>query len=114
MGTETHRLQEEIKALIARMGWSQRTLAGELWSLEYDTDFPQKEDVDRFAERLKKHLTRPTAAPEKLQHYLELIQQHDQFRQLDLIVPRLVPSAGFSPEFLEGMRKISVGLDDEG
>lgn len=114
MGTETHRLQEEIKALIARMGWSQRTLAGELWSLEYDTDFPQKEDVDRFAERLKKHLTRRTAAPEKLQHYLELIQQHDQFRQLDLIVPRLVPSAGFSPEFLEGMRKISVGLDDEG
>ncbi|NWB27915.1 hypothetical protein [Pseudomonas gingeri] len=112
MGTETQRLQEEIKALIARLGWSQKTLAGELWALEYDDDCPPKKDVDLFAERLKKQLTRPTAAPERLRHYLHLLQQHDQFKELDVVVPRFVPNVGFSKEFLEGMRMISTQLDE--
>lgn len=112
MGTETQRLQQEIKALIARLGWSQKTLAGELWALEYDIDFPEKEDIRRFKERLKKQLTRPTAAPKKLQHYLHLIQQHEQFKHINMIVPQLIPNAGFSYAFLEGMRAISLGLDD--
>lgn len=113
MGTETQRLQDEIKTLIARMGWSQRTLASELWSLENDDDFPPQEEIDLFTERLKKQLTRATASTERLQQYLYLIQQHDRFKQLDVIVPRLVPSEGFSPDFLEGMRVISARLDDE-
>ncbi|NVZ67111.1 hypothetical protein HX867_33920, partial [Pseudomonas gingeri] len=89
MGTETQRLQEEIKALIARLGWSQKTLAGELWALDYDDDCPPKKDVDLFAERLKKQLTRPTAAPERLRHYLHLLQQHDQFKELVVLLEQV-------------------------
>ena len=113
MGTETQRIQEEIKILIARLGWSQKTLAGELWALEYDDDCPQKAEVNRFAERLKKQLTRPTAAPKKLQRYLDLLQTHEQFKQLNVILPSFVPSADFSKEFLEGMRAISTVLDEK-
>lgn len=113
MGTETQQLQDEIKTLIARLGWSQKTLAGELWSIMNDDDYPQKIEVNRFAERLKKQLTRPTAAPEQLQRYLDLLQTHDQLKQLNVIVPNFVPSVGFSKEFLEGMRAISTHLDEK-
>lgn len=113
MGTETQQLQEKIKKLIARLGWSQKTLAGELWSIMNDDDYPQKIEVNRFAERLKKQLTRPTAAPEQLQRYLDLLQTHEQFKQLNVIVPSFVRSVGFSEELLEGMRAISTHLDEK-
>lgn len=79
MGTETHRLQKEIKRLIKRLGWSQKRLARELQAMEEDDGCATNQEVKQYEERVKKHLNRPTVSSELLERYLQQIQEHEDF-----------------------------------
>lgn len=116
MGTETQRLQDEIKGLIKQLGWSQKRFARELQAMDDDADTwtAVEEETSRYEERVKKQLTRPTVAPELLRRYLQQLQSHEAFANLDVIVPYFEADASLPQELLEGMRKISAMLDDQG
>lgn len=116
MGTETQRLQDEIKRLIKQLGWSQKRFARELHAMDDDADTwtAVEEETSRYEERVKKQLTRPTVAPELLRRYLQQLQSHEAFANLHVIVPYFEADASLPQELLEGMRKISAMLDDQG
>lgn len=116
MGTETMRLQDEIKSLLKQLGWSQKRFARELQVMEEDDArryTTGEEETSRYEERVKKHLTRPTVAPELLHRYLYQLQSHEAFAKLDVLVPYFEADVSFSQDFLEGMRKISTMLDEQ-
>lgn len=112
MGTETQRLQGELKRLIKRLGWSQKRFARELQAMDEDSECATTREVNQFEERVKKHLTRPTVQPELLERYLQQIQGHQEFRKLDVYVPYPLIDEGFPDEFIDGMRQISTMLDE--
>jgi hypothetical protein len=53
-------------------------------------------------------------APELLRQYLQQLQPHEAFANLDVIVPYFEADSSLPQELLEGMRKISAMLDDQG
>lgn len=112
MGTETDRLQREIKGLIRRLGWSQKRFARELQAMDEDGDWVTSKEVGQYEERVKKHLTRTTVPPELLGRYLQQLQQHEEFTKLNVVVPHFIADGDFSEEFVQGMRLISVALDE--
>ena len=113
MGTETQRLQQLIKGLIKRLGWSQKRFARELQAMDEDGDWATQRDVSQYEERVKKHLSRPTVSPELLERYLQQLQAHEEFAKLDVLVPYFVAEQDFSVEFVRGMREISTMLDQQ-
>jgi hypothetical protein len=116
MGTETQRLQDEIKRLIKQLGWSQQRFARELQAMDDDNAdrwTAGEEETSRYEERVKKQLTRQTVAPELLRRYLQQLQSHEAFANLDVIVPYFEADTSLPQELLEGMRKISAMLDDQ-
>ena len=113
MGTETNRLQQEIKGLIKRLGWSQKRFARELQAMEEDGDWATPHEVHQYEERVKKHLTRTTVPRELLERYLQQIQRHEEFAKLNVAVPYSLTDEEFSEEFVQGMRLISAMLDEQ-
>lgn len=112
MGKETYRLQQEIKGLIKRLGWSQKRFAREIQAMDEDSDYATQKEVTQYEERVKKHLSRPTVAPELLERYLQQLQSHEEFTKLNVVVPCFVAGEVFSEEFVQGMRNISIMLDE--
>lgn len=112
MGTETQRLQREIKGLIKQLGWSQKRFARELQAMDEDGDWSTERETCQFEERVKKHLTRPTVSPELLGRYLQQLQGHGDFAKLNVTVPYFANHRGFSEDLVEGMRRISAMLDE--
>ncbi|NEJ61738.1 hypothetical protein GUK21_37000 [Rhizobium leguminosarum] len=112
MGTETERLQREIKRLIKQLGWSQKRFARELLAMTDEGDCATEDEVGQYEERVKKHLSRSATKPELLQRYLHQLQQHDAFGNLKVVVPYFVPTEGFNMEFVKGMQAISMKLDE--
>ena len=53
-------------------------------------------------------------APELLRRYLQQLQSHEAFANLDVIVPYFEADDSLPRELLEGMKKISAMLDDQG
>lgn len=112
MGTQTERLQREIKRLIKQLGWSQKRFARELLAMTDEGDCATEDEVGQYEERVKTHLSRSATKPELLQRYLHQLQQHDAFDNLKVVVPYFVPAEGFNMEFVKGMQAISMKLDE--
>lgn len=111
LGTETTRLQREIRQQLARMNWSQKRFAREIQAWEEPDEHSDK-GHRHYEERLKKHLSRPSTPPERLLRYLELLQHTDDFNALQTVVP--IPS---SADILEtgmanALTRLSRQLDD--
>ena len=92
MGTQTERLQREIKRLIKQLGWSQKRFARELLAMTDEGDCATEDEVGQYEERVKKHLSRSATKPELLQRYLHQLQQHDAFDNLKVVGKRLANS----------------------
>ncbi|MFL1466850.1 hypothetical protein [Marinobacter sp. HN1S83] len=109
MGTNrTLELQEAIESLIARVGWSRKALARQLhWELN-DTD--DNEELNRFEERLKKELTRPTTKPELLERYLDVIRHLPEVEKANLVVPQYISSKRLYPEIESALIDLSKDL----
>lgn len=112
MGTDSiEKLQLEIKNHLLQLGWSQRKLAEEVYYVEFgDGDVKQ---INNMRERIKKDLSRPIKKLAPLQQYLKVIQEHEDFYRLQLIVPRYYPSKYLNPQLERKMRKLSGQLTAE-
>lgn len=53
-----------------------------------------------------------TVPPELLTRYLQQLQQHEELTKLNVVVPHFIADGDFSEEFVQGMRLISVALDE--
>ena len=104
----TRELQKTINDLIARLGWSRKALARQLYCELNEID--DEEELRRFEERLKKELTRSTTKPELLEHYLDVIRQLPECEKAGLVVPQYIGSKHLDSEIEEALRNISSDL----
>ena len=112
MGTKQEVLdvQYQIKALVAKLGWSQNRLARILYTElnEWDDDV----EILKFQERLKKELQRPTTKVERLRAYLDVIFRHPETQKLDVVFNKYIPQNSISPVLSKAMGDISQEVDD--
>lgn len=105
---DTASAQNEIKRIIAKLGWSQNRLAREIYVATFD--FDDDDEINKLEERLKKELIRKTTKPERLLEYISIISRHNEFKNLDLIVPSYSECSSLSPNLRAGMKAISKKL----
>lgn len=111
MGTEkTQELQAIIKELCARAGWSQKRLAREIYITLQEYDDEDDIEINRFEEKLKKALSRPTTNPEQLQRYLDVMRDMNAIKKADLIVPQYHSTNVLDPELEKAMLEVSKQL----
>ncbi|EMV9185914.1 hypothetical protein AADU03_004800 [Escherichia coli] len=111
MGTEAQQLQDEIKKLLNSMGWSINQFARELHELEYpgcDTD----SEIESYQNKIKKQLSRPTTPPERLRHYLKLLQKHPDFSEANFVQPICTSLGLLDREIEKGLIRLSKKLSD--
>lgn len=115
MGTnsDTYELQEQIRSLISKLGWTQNRLAREIYVELNEWEDP--EDVRRFQEKLKKELQRPTTKPDRLKEYLRIICNHNEAKSLSFsfVLNQYVQSIEFSESFKTAMEDISLEIDEK-
>lgn len=109
MGTKTTKeLQNDIKNLISRLGWSQKKCAREIYFEMYEVINDDEEC--RFVENFKKELARSTIKPERLAEYLNIISRHREVEKLNIIKPSLADDNCLSETFKQEMKKISKSI----
>ena len=101
----TAELQKEIKSLLGKLNWSQKRLGRELYTAK--SDYDDDDEIRRHEENVKKHLSRSSVDPELLQCYLDVISQHSEFKNLDIIIPQYQKSPILSETMEQGMNDIS-------
>ncbi len=72
---------------------------------EYDKHFKYKSRLTE--ESFKKQLSRQSTKSKLLENYLRFIQSHEQWLKIGEIRPIFMSEEELSPEFNEGMKKIS-------
>ncbi|WP_067215614.1 hypothetical protein [Marinomonas gallaica] len=109
MGTETEKLQKEIKILLKKIGWSQAQLGRELYYEKSDAD--NDDELQQWQEKVKKQLSRSTTPAETLQAYLDFTLSHGDARVLQQVRGQPV-KLGFISNSLTGeIAKLSKELD---
>lgn len=110
MGTQTtQELQEVIKQLCNRIGWSQKRLAREIFYELNDID--DEAEMQRFEESFKKALSRPTTRPDQLQHYLDVMRRITSVDKADLIVPQYQSTNLLDPELEKALIEASKDIN---
>ncbi len=109
---DTATAQKEIKSIISKLGWSQNRLAREIYVATYDSEdhIDSDDEMHKLEEKLKKELSRNTTKPERLIQYLEVISRHNEFKNLNLVIPTYIESTRFSASFKSSMSTISKNI----
>lgn len=105
---ETEKLQKEIKNCIAKLGWSQKSLARAIFMEKNDTD--NNLEITRFEERVKKDLSRKTTKPKRLSYYLDFITTHPDFKKIDIVIPQYHSLGILGDDMENEMKNISEKL----
>ena len=105
-------LQNSIKNIRERIGWSHKRLAWQLFQ-DLNEDSITDEDIliQRFEEKLKKDLSRPSVKSETLSRYLRILNQNEEVKRLDIIIPHYIASQDLDEEVKEGLKDISAKID---
>lgn len=106
---ETKYLQERIRKRIRELGWTLASAAEAFRCETSNTDAP--EERRRYREAFKKHLTRPSTKPEKLEKILEFLDRQKDGKQKTHVVPTFVPGDAVDGKLLDLVRDISKALD---
>ena len=77
----TEQLQAEILSIRKQLGWSNSRLAEVIAA----DDEANEVDIEKFTEKLKKHLQRQTTPVELLLSYLQIIKNHPDFKRTNRI-----------------------------
>lgn len=101
----TIELQKEIKSILAKLKWSQKRLGREFYIAKHDYD--DDDEIRQYEEKVKKDLSRKTTKPELLVSYLEIISRHNEFQNLNIIIPSYRKSGVLSDTMELGMNNIS-------
>jgi hypothetical protein len=106
----TKELQDDIKTLINRLGWSQNKLAEVIYTYQNDDHEYCDQKLKLFKDSLKKELSRSSTKAERLQTYLDIIAQDRDFQKLSIVIPPQHASSQLDKTMQEGMLKISKKL----
>jgi hypothetical protein len=101
----TAELQSDIKSILAKLKWSQKRLGREFYIAKHD--FEDDVEIKRYEENVKKDLLRESISPELLLSYLDVISQHREFINLDVLIPQYLKSNVLSDTMEVGMNDIS-------
>jgi len=101
----TVELQNEIKSILAKLKWSQKRLGREFYIAKHDYD--DDNEIRQHEEKVKKDLSRKTTKPELLASYLEVISQHNEFQNLNIVIPSYFKSGVLSDTVELGMSNVS-------
>lgn len=107
---KTAELQSEIKGILATLKWSQKKFARVVYAETNDID--NDDEIARFEESLKKELSRPTTKPERLVEYLKILSLQDEFQKSGMILPVYSKSGLLSEAMEQGIKDISLFVDD--
>jgi len=84
--TKVSAVQEKIKQALDRMGWSQRRFAEVLFYETTDDEVDESDDaVDKFYEKMKKCLQRPTTSIELLEGYFVILAKQTEYKNAHLV-----------------------------
>ncbi len=107
----TFELQKEIENIISQFGWSRKKFARVIYTELNEVD--DEEEIRKFEERLKKHLTRKTTSVDKLKGYIKILSQQTEFGKIDMVLNRYEPTQSISPFLVKKMENISKGIDEK-
>lgn len=105
----TEELQDEIKKLCKQMGWSLQRAARCIYCELNDSD--DEDGIRHFTEVFKKHLSRATTAPEKLQNYLDILSRQRDAKKIGVIKPTYISTGNLPPDLEKELRTISRNID---
>ncbi len=79
-------VQEKIKQALDRMGWSQTRFAEALfYEMTDDEVDDSKEQVNKFYEKVKKYLQRPTTSVDLLEGYFVILTKQTDYKNAHLV-----------------------------
>ncbi|RVT45504.1 hypothetical protein EMM73_13670 [Rheinheimera sediminis] len=79
-------VQEKIKQALDRMGWSQRRFAEVLfYEITDDEADDSEEQIDKFYQKVKKSLQRPTTSTELLESYFVILTKQADYKKAHLV-----------------------------
>ena len=107
--TQTEQLQQEIKSLINRLGWSQNKLAIEIYNATFDDD--DEHEISKLQSRLKKELNRSTTKTERLSEYIKIITEHHEYEKFCTVTPTYIDRGQLSKNMTEGLKEISQEIN---
>ena len=107
----TNELQQELKAFIKSVNWSQKK-AAEIIYYEIDEDADEQE-FPKFFEKFKKSLQRESTHQEVLHNYLRILARRANDTNQDLVVPISTKNYNLSRELKNGMKKLSSDFSNK-
>lgn len=79
-------VQEKIKQALDRMGWSQRRFAEVLFYEITDDEVDESEEtLEKFYQKVKKSLQRPTTSTELLESYFVILTKQADYKKAHLV-----------------------------
>lgn len=105
--SEVLELQNSIKELANKLGWSLSKLARVLYTELNEVD--DEDEIKKFVMSFKKELIRPTTKVERLKVYLDKTVQHPDAEKLDLVFNRYISNKSISSNLEQFMKDISQG-----
>lgn len=79
-------VQEKIKHALDRMGWSQRRFAEVLFYEMTDDEVDESEEtLEKFYQKVKKSLQRPTTSTELLESYFVILTKQADYKKAHLV-----------------------------
>lgn len=103
--------QLELRNWLKTIGLSQASFARTVFCEEHDSD--DIEEIKRFCETFKKHLSRKSVPLERLEAYLQILYKQDEFIKLGYVKPEFYYDADFDDTFKKNMKEISIRISEQ-
>ncbi|WGO97850.1 hypothetical protein QFX18_17720 [Saccharophagus degradans] len=105
---ETKELQNQLRNLAAKMGWSINELARNIYT--EINDFDNEDEIRKFEQNFIKSLSRSTTKKEKLSEYLDIISRHHAVERHGVILPVYRSTGILNKESELAMKSISESI----
>lgn len=105
---ETKELQNQLRNLAAKMGWSITQLARNIYTEIHD--FDNEDEIRKFEQNFSKSLSRNTTKKEKLSEYLDIISRHHALERHGVILPVYRSTEILNKESEVAMKSISESI----
>lgn len=105
----TQELQASIKWVIRELGWGVAKAGRRIYCELNDTD--NEDEIRRFIENFKKHISRKTTPPEKLKLYLNALREIEEVNDLEIVFPSYVPSGHLDQSLQRRLEETSQKLN---
>ncbi len=110
MKNEIKRKQQELKDWLKKLGLSQPVFAKRYFCETNESD--NEQEIKRFIEKFKKDINRKSTEISKIESYLKILYQQNEFLKLGLVNHEAYCDDEFSDVFNKRMKKLSEKITD--